>query len=65
MDVFADSLVCRDCSFVTMDVGATTTEFGHPVEHVFDYEARQLARAYLKMMVEFNPTNKTLVINFF
>jgi len=61
MDVFVDSMLCRDCSFVTMDVGATTPELGHPVERVFDYEARQLARAYLKMMAEFNPTNKTLV----
>ena len=62
MYVSADATICRDCSFVTMDVGATTPELGHPVERVFDYEARQLARAYLKMMAEFNPTNKTLVM---
>ncbi len=57
--LFCVGHVCNDCSFVTADVA--TAELGHPVENVFGMDVRHLAIAYLKMMQEFNPTNKTLV----
>jgi hypothetical protein len=57
--LFCIGHVCNDCSFMTADVA--TAELGHPVENVFGMDVRHLAIAYLKMMQEFNPTNKTLV----
>ena len=51
--------VCNDCSFVTADVA--TVELGHPVDNIFGVNAGHLAKAYIKMMLEFNSSNKTLV----
>ena len=55
----ATESICGDCSFVTID--PATTDIGRPVENVFEIQVRHLAKAYLKMIDEFNPTNKTLV----
>ena len=59
--IFFTGSKCSDCSFVTIE--KATFDTGYPVESVFNYEVRFWARAYLKMMDEFNQTNKTMVMH--